>query len=975
MRKNKRPATAFARKSLVVATEIAITLMAAPLALAQTAERVEKIEITGSRIPSPNLESASPVAVISAEDIKFEGVRNVENLLNNLPQVFAELGGSVSNGATGTATVNLRNLGSVRTLVLMNGRRLPPGSPITGAYAADLNQVPAPLIQRIEVLTGGASAVYGSDAVAGVVNFIMRDNFEGVQLDANYSFFNHHQHNSVASIVAGREATNPVNFHVPGDANQVGESTDVSMLMGGNFSNNKGNATVFFGYKKDQPLLQAKYDYSACSFNPSATGFVCGGSTTGNPGRVIAPTGQFVAANAAGGVRPYNGATDQFNFAPYNYYQRPSERYSFHATAHYDVASNARIYGEFGFHDDHTVAQIAPSGLFGVPITLHGDNPFLTAAWRTALGLATNTNASSVDVVLQRRNVEGGGRQADLRHTSFRTVAGIKGEIAKYWDYDIYMQTSQVIYQQIYRNEFSIARGGAALDAVLNAAGVPVCRSTLNGTDATGLCQPYNMFALGGVSQGSLDFLQTPGLQKGSTSQKIQGATLTGDLGNYGLKVPGAKSGVGIAVGVERRVEELILEVDTEFSTGDLAGQGGPTIGRSGKVEVKDYFVEARIPIIERGETTASLSGSYRYSDYSTGVNTDTYGVGAEITPFRMVKFRGSYQQAVRAANINELFSAQALGLFAMNSDPCAGATPTRSRADCARTGVSAAQYGTILDNPAGQYNALFGGNPRLKPETAKTASAGIVFTPLRNLNASVDYWQIKIDDVISTLPSPIVIQQCLDTGAFCDLITRDRLGTLWLLPQAQVIATNVNLAKFKVSGVDFAANYNQPLGRWGGLGINFLGTWSKEFITEPIPGLGDYDCNGLHGGTCGIPQPKWRHKLRVNWGSPWSVDAAVTWRHIDKVAVDVSSSNPLLTGSFSPVDKELGQRDYIDIAASWAITKQLTIRGGINNVFDKDPPLVSVPAQAAVFGNGNTYPQVYDALGRKVFIGATYNF
>jgi iron complex outermembrane receptor protein len=975
MRKNKRPATAFARKSLVVATEIAIALMAAPVALAQTAERVEKIEITGSRIPSPNLESASPVAVISAEDIKFEGVRNVENLLNNLPQVFAELGGSVSNGATGTATVNLRNLGSVRTLVLMNGRRLPPGSPITGAYAADLNQVPAPLIQRIEVLTGGASAVYGSDAVAGVVNFIMRDNFEGVQLDANYSFFNHSQHNSWSSIVAGREATNPVNFHVPGDANQVGESTDVSMLMGGNFANSKGNATVFLGYKKDQPLLQAVYDYSACSFNPSATGFVCGGSTTGNPGRVIAPTGQFVAANAAGGVRPYSGATDQFNFAPYNYYQRPSERYSFHATAHYDIARNARIYAEFGFHDDHTVAQIAPSGLFGVPITLHGDNPFLTAAWRTALGLTGTTEANTVDVVIQRRNVEGGGRQADLRHTSFRTVAGVKGEIAKYWDYDVFMQTSKVIYQQIYRNEFSIARGGLALDAVANAAGVPVCRSTLNGTDATGLCQPYNVFATGGVTQGALDFLQTPGLQKGETSQKIQGATLTGDLGNYGMKVPGARSGVGIALGVERRVEELILEVDTEFSTGDLAGQGGPTVGRRGKVEVKDYFVEARIPFIERGETTASLSGSYRYSDYSTGVNTDTYGIGIEFTPFRMVKLRGSYQQAVRAANINELFSAQALGLFAMGSDPCAGPTPSRSRADCARTGVTAAQYGTILDNPAGQYNALFGGNPNLKPETAKTASAGLVFTPTRNFNASVDYWQIKIDDVISTLPSPIVIQQCLDTGAFCDLITRDRLGTLWLLPQAQVIATNVNLAKFKVSGVDFAANYNQPIGRWGGLNLSFLGTWSREFISEPIPGLGDYDCNGLHGATCGIPQPEWRHKLRVGWSTPWSLDLALTWRHISKVEVDLSSSNPILTGSFFPIDKELGARDYIDIAGSWAFSKRLTIRAGINNVFDRDPPLVSVPSQAAVFGNGNTYPQVYDALGRKVFVGATFNF
>ena len=970
MRKTKRPATAFARKSLVVATEIAIALMAAPAALAQTSDRVERIEITGSRIPSPNLESASPVAVISADDIKLEGLRNVENLLNNLPQVFAELGGNVSNGATGTATVNLRNIGSTRTLVLMNGRRLPPGSPRTGAYAADLNQVPVPLVQRIEVLTGGASAVYGSDAIAGVVNFIMRDNFEGVQGDVNYAFYQHNQHNPTSSLVAARQATNPTFFRVPGDLDRGGETTDVSLLLGGNFANNKGNATVFFGYKKDEALLQSDYDYSACSFNPTATGFVCGGSTTGSPGRIIAPTGQFVAADAAGNVRAFTAATDQFNFAPYNYYQRPSERYSFHASAHYDVARFARIYGEFGFHDDHTVAQIAPSGLFGIPVTLFFENPMLTPAWRTALGLTGP--GTSVNVIAQRRNVEGGGRQDDIRHTSFRTVVGVKGELARFWDYDVFMQTSKVLYQEIYRNDFSIARGTLALDAIPDASGNPICRVDPTG----GLCVPYNIFRVGGVTQGALDFLQTPGLQKGFTSQKIQGATVSADLGNFNVRVPGARSGVGFAAGIERRVEELQLEVDTAFTTGDLAGQGGPTVGRSGKIEVKEYFGEVRVPIIERGETLLSVNGSYRYSDYDTGVTTDTYGIGAEFALIRPVKLRGSYQQAVRAPNINELFSAQALGLFAMSSDPCAGPTPARTLAECARTGVTAAQYGTILDNSAGQFNALFGGNPGLKPEEAETLTAGIVFTPTRNLNASIDWWSIKIEGVVSAgLPSPLVINSCLDTGAFCNLITRDRLGTLWLLPEARVIATNLNLARIETSGIDVAVNYNHPIGRWGGLTFNFLGTWYDKFITDPGIGTGDYDCVGFHGPTCLVPQPEWRHKLRVGWSTPWRFDVAFTWRHLGEVAVDLSSSNPNLAGSFFPVDAKLGARDYLDIAASFAFNKHLTIRGGINNVFDRDPPLVSTPSGAAVFQNGNTYPQVYDALGRRIFISATMNF
>jgi outer membrane cobalamin receptor len=248
MSRTKRPANAFARKSCVIATELALALTAAPLALAQTAERGERIEVTGTRIPSPNIESTSPVAVVTAQDIKIEGVTRIEDMLNSLPQVFADFGATISNGATGTATVNLRNLGATRTLVLMNGRRLPIGSPapFTANYAPDLNQIPTPLVNRVEVLTGGASAVYGSDAVAGVVNFIMRDNFEGVQAEVNYSYYNHQQSNGLASVVAAREATNPAQFHVPGDITRTGDSSEANLLIGGNFANGKGNATAFF---------------------------------------------------------------------------------------------------------------------------------------------------------------------------------------------------------------------------------------------------------------------------------------------------------------------------------------------------------------------------------------------------------------------------------------------------------------------------------------------------------------------------------------------------------------------------------------------------------------------------------------------------------------------------------------------------------------------------------------------------------
>jgi outer membrane receptor protein involved in Fe transport len=978
MSNKKQPARSFRRKTCVIATEIAISLMAAPLAFAQSApaEKVEKLEITGTRVPSPNIESVSPIAVISADDIKIEGVRNVENLLNNLPQVFADQGGNVSNGASGTATVNLRNLGADRTLVLVNGRRLPAGSP-RGPYAADLNQIPAALIRRVEVLTGGASAVYGSDAVAGVVNFIMNDKFQGVQGEVNYSFYNHKQDNAqgVADIVAARAVTNPANFKVPGDVSSDGEESDYNLTLGSNFADGKGNATVFMGYKKTRAVLQATRDYSSCSLSSSSAGFACGGSSTSYPGRFIDNnTGRsYTVADASGTVRPFSSGTDLYNFGPLNYYQRPSERYTAAAFAHYDVNPNVRVYTELSLHDDSTTAQIAPSGLFGLVTDVNYANPLLSQSWRNTLGLRNPGDTASMSIL--RRNVEGGGRQDTIDHTSYRGVVGIKGDFAKNWNYDVYLMRGRVNYSESYLNDFSQARSARAMDVVTGANGQPACRSVVDGSDPT--CVPYNIWRLGGVTPDALAYLQTPGLQRGYTEQKVQSASLSSDLGSYGVQVPGAKSGVGVAFGVERRTEKLELQTDSAFSSGDLFGQGGPTIGLGGQYTVSDFFGEVRVPLIEGREfaEVLALSGSYRYSDYSTGQSTDTYGLGLDWSPTKTIKLRGSYQQAVRAANVIELYQAQGIQLYDMDSDPCAGPTPARSLADCARTGVTASQYGRIVDSAAGQYNQLAGGNPQLKPETGKTSTLGIVLTPMKDFNVSLDYFQMKVEDVISTLPSPTVLQLCLDRGQFCNLIQRDALGTLWLTPQARIIATNQNLSKWKTSGFDVSGDYNTKLqDGWGSLNVNFIGTYLKEFKQEPIPGQGEYDCAGLYGsGVCGTPLPEWRHKARFTWTTPWSVDVALTWRYIAEVKFERTSSNPLLSGPYNSVDEKLKAQNYIDLAGSWNITKNLTLRGGINNLFDESPPLSS--QVGAGFGNGNTYPQVYDALGRRIFASLTAKF
>lgn len=934
----------------------------------------ERVEITGSRIKTINTEGISPVVTLGAAEIKLDGVRNVESLINNLPQAFADQGANVVNGSTGTAAVNLRGLGSDRTLVLVNGRRMPMGSPSN--TSPDINQIPAALIKRVDVSTGGASAVYGSDAVSGVVNFILNDKFEGVQFEINHGFFNHKQQNAagVADLVAARGASNPREFQVPGNKSADGKSTDLSVLIGSNFADNKGNATFFLGYKKDDALLQSERDFSACTVSSGAAGFSCGGSGTNATGRITNLTTGKVYTNADtnGTARTFNNALDQYNFGPVNHYQRPSERYTFHATANYDVAPTAKVYGEFSFHDDLTVAQIAPGGAFGSVHTVDFDNPLLSQSWKTALGLLAP--GDSTDIVLQRRNVEGGGRQSEFRNTSFRTVVGVKGDIGK-WSYDAYALAAKVIYSQNENNYFLSPRIDKAMD-VVNVNGVATCRSVVDGTDPS--CVPYNPWLLGGVTQAQLDYLQTPGFRKGNTNLDAQGLSIQADLGDYGIKVPSAKSGIGIAFGLEHRIESLSLSTDADTAAGNLSGSGGPTKGLSGEYGVKEIFGEVRVPIIEGAFMAEQLTAnaSYRHSRYSTDTKTNTSGLGIEWAPVKMAKLRASYQKAVRAPNLVELFQAQGNNLYDNDADPCAGATPTASLTQCARTGVTAAQYGTIQDSPAGQYNYLAGGNPQLKPEKAKSTTFGVVLSPIKDLSVTVDYFKIKVDETVGIIDPTTTLSKCLETGnpTYCSLITRDRLGTLWLLPEASIVGTNLNLGSTRTSGWDLGFSYSQKLAGMGTFNVSMVGTLLRSLVTEEIKGEGEYDCVGLYGpNKCGSPNPKWRHKLRGTWNTPWDFDVALTWRHIDKVTLQTTSSNPLLSGGVNEVDRVLGARNYLDIAGSWHAMKGLTVSFGINNLTDKDPPITSQLSTGQ--GNGNTYPSVYDALGRKIFITGTYKF
>jgi hypothetical protein len=376
--------------------------------------------------------------------------------------------------------------------------------------------------------------------------------------------------------------------------------------------------------------------------------------------------------------RNFSGATDQYNFGPTNHYLRPADRYTLGASGHYELNDKADVYTQLMFTDYRSIAQIAPGGIFiGDTSTINCDNPFIPAANRAAIGCTAAKIAAkeSVPMYIGRRNTEGGGRQQSFTNQSYRAVVGVRGDINDAWGYDFAAQRSTLKADQQTLNYFVIDRIKNALDVVL-VNGVPTCRSVVNGTDAN--CKPYNAFKTGGVTQDALNYLQAPGLQTGTIDQEVYTLTFTGDLNSYGVKMPAAEEGAQVAFGAEYRRDSLENTTDALLTSAALSGTGGPTIGLKGATQVKDLFLEGRLPLVQ-GKTFAeslSLDVAYRYSDYGK-VNTDTYKLGLEWAPVEDFRVRGSFQRAVRAANIIELFTAQGNGLFDLDGDPCGEALGT----------------------------------------------------------------------------------------------------------------------------------------------------------------------------------------------------------------------------------------------------------------------------------------------------------
>lgn len=984
---------------------------------ADTAEDASTIVVTGSRLASPNLESASPVTVVSAEEIAITGTTRVEDLVNSLPQVFAGQGSNYSNGASGAATLNLRGLGSERNLVLVNGRRLVPGDP--GSSAADINVIPGAMVKRIDVLTGGASSVYGADAVSGVVNFVMDTEFEGFRIDGQYSLYQHN--NDIGSQVTN--ALSARNYPIPRGSNTGGGTVDTTVAFGTSFDEGRGHISAYAGYRKVKAVLQSERDYSACSLNPRTTAqvaangnlFSCGGSATSANGTIFAYDSGGDPANFTstvfqiGSGRTLSGGFTPYNFGPLNYFQRPDERYTAGAFAEYEISDSLKPYMEFMFMDDRTVAQIAPSGNFGNTLSINCDNPLLGASQSAVLCdtenlLVSADPASAFDVVgntglpayvftdalgnsynrgfaqILRRNVEGGPRRSDLQHTSYRGVLGLKGDVSDAWSYDAYYQYGRTVYNQIYLNDFSVTRLGRALDVIddPNKAGVnPVCRSVLDGTDPN--CVPWDIWGTGTVTPEALKYVQAPGFAKGINTTQILSGYFSGDLGTYGIKSPAANDGFGIVLGAEYRKETLDFQTDVSFQTGDLAGQGAPTPSVAGNFDVKEFFSELRAPLAQESFVyDLTLTAGYRHSSYSVGggssFKTDTYKLEGEFAPIRDIRFRGGYNRAVRAPTLQDFFAPQIVGLDG-SDDPCAGFAITAADTGCLAQGLSVGQI--VAPNPANQYNGLGGGNPSLQPEIADTWTAGVVLQPgfLRGFSMSIDWFNIKVKNAIQGIGADTIITQCTNTADpfFCNLINRDASGSLWRSSNGYIINTPQNIGYASTRGIDISSAYSRQLGI-GRLNLSFVGTWldkleSFDGITVPV------DCVGYHGGLCGTPNPSWRHQMRVGLDTKMGIGVSARWRYFNGVTQDRASSNPNLSGTTQPANLRIPAISYFDLSMTADIGKSYKFRLGVNNVLDKTPPQVSGAACPSGACNGNTWAQVYDALGRYAYVGVTLDF
>jgi outer membrane receptor protein involved in Fe transport len=917
------------------------------------AETGGEIVVTGSRIARRDLETAAPVSVVSQEEFQLTGAVNVEQVLNQLPQVVPGATAFSNNPGGGVSTLDLRGLGSTRTLILVNSRRY---IFYDANQIVDTNTIPAFLIQNVETVTGGASAVYGSDALSGVINFKLRNDLNGVIAGGQY------------------------NITERGDGRRYNGYIAVGTTLGGD---ERGHATVYGEYYRRAAVFQGARSFSQVDLTENSftnpTAFVVGGSSTTPTARITStlsaaacpagnvfcgPQGGYFAT--AGAARVRTGA-DTFNFAPDNYLQVPQERYLLGGYADYDFVDGHTAYVETTFINNRVANQLAATPVTGTfQVNINAVSPFLNAAAIAQLrqldatvGTGNTVGDGVVPVAIQRRAIETGGRNSLDERNAFRFLAGVRGPVTAGFNYDLYYSYSRT------RNA-NVQAGNISRSAF---------QRGLNGTDPA-----INIFGPGTLTPAMVDQISILAQNGDISTLQVANGSVSGNLFNLGL----GGDDIGIALGGEYRKVAAQFIPDTALSSGDVIGfnAGDPT---AGSYNVKEIFGELNVPIIAQKPFfyALNLNGAFRYSDYSLDAvgGVWTYSGSAEWSPIRDIKFRGQYQRAVRAPNVAELFGGQAVN-FPQATDPCSlasAATNATVRNLCIATGVPANAVGTAALQLNSQIQSLIGGNPDLQEETSDSYTAGVVLRPsfIPNLSITADYFNIKIEDTISTLGGGLnnTLDLCYNTvqdinSVYCQALvgTRNALGQFDGTNPPAIL--NANVGTLRTEGVDVQVDYSQPLGfslvgnESSKLNFYFLGTYTDKFDITAVAALPQNvdSCAGRFGQlVCGTPRPKYKWTSRISL-----LDGPATlsfqWRHLGAVRDDDDGTNYLV--------ERIKAYNIYSLAASFIANDQLTFSVGVNNLFDKKPTVLGANKEQA-----GTYPSVYDVLGRDFFFATRLTF
>jgi outer membrane receptor protein involved in Fe transport len=950
-----------------------------------------EIIVTGTLIRNPNLTSSSPVAVVGQTEVALRQPTSAEEVIRTIPGVTPALGQNVNNGATGQATVDLRGFGAKRNLVMLDSTRLVPATS-TGLF--DLNNIPVALIDRVDVLTGGASTTYGADAVTGVVNFITKKNFAGVDLKLG---------EGITEL---------------GDANTF----RADLTLGANFDDGHGNAVLSVSYIESDPVYFGDRPIGQCVVN-SFSGFCGGDSATATPTSFQFTNEQYALIGLDSSKPPFipnvpniqipAGGTGvlvpqyaTFNFNPFNVYQTPFKRYNAFAQAHYDISDSISVYGRALFSKNYTSSIIAPSGVFGEELTVPGNNPFLPAAVRDqlctlngiALGTACNTNPAIPLGYVYRRTVEVGPRIDEQNTNYFDFKAGATWNITPSIAFDLYGAYGESEVQQRRRNY--VLR--STLQQALNASNTTTC------DDTSGGCVPLNLFGPpGSITPAMAQFIggTESTINRGATLAQVH-AVLSGD---FGWSTPWASRPIAFAVGAEHR--DYTGHTRPDFLAaipGQLGGAGGAIKPIEGGYTAEDAFAELIVPIASDRPffNELQVEGGYRHSHYVVDAagkpkfSAETYKIGGTWAPIPEVKFRGNYQQAVRAPNILELFGPVVTGLTALAHDPCSGTAPLSDpnlAAVCIAQGATPGSIGSIPDPTAGQANATGGGNPFLKPETSHSWTVGVVLNPrslLPGFNATLDYYNIKIKNAINAPLSTDVINACFNnitaasaTDPACTSIRRNLKsgglsGSTANVPGLPVPLSNSG--RLRTDGFDLTANYRHGLGWMGAdLILNFNGNYTRKsqfFASDSV--LTAPNCPGLYSASCGIAlgqlQPKWSWNQRTTLSFK-PVDVSLLWRHISSFKYEfagdpdnqlcapdctITGNGPFVGRKFDP--NHIPAFDYFDLSTRFSITDHYELTLTAFNLFDKQPPIVGNQAGTTTADSGNTFPSPYDALGRR---------